>query len=121
MNLEFLTELGISEEVSGQIMQKYNSERLEAALEQGLKAEQVQDFSAAVALLKDKEITHENLGERISELKNEHPALFAIPVPKIVSSAGAKELDADEFKKMSYRERLELYKQKPELYKKLVK
>lgn len=121
MNLEFLTELGLSEEVSGRIMQQYDRERLDAELEQGLKAEQVQDFSAAVALLKDKDITHENMSERIAELKNEHPALFAIAVPKIVSAAGAQELDADEFKKMSYRERLELYKQKPELYKKLVK
>ena len=121
MNLEFLTELGISEEMSAKIMQQYDSERLDAALEQGLKAEQVQDYSAAVALLKDKEITYENLKERITELKNEHPALFALSVPKIVSAAGAKEIDADEFKKMSYRERLELYKQKPELYKKLVK
>lgn len=121
MNLEFLTELGISEEISGRIIEQYESERLDAALEQGLKAEQVQDFSAALMLLKDKEITHDNLKERIAELKNEHPALFAASVPKIVSGAGIKEPDVNDFKKMSYRERLELYKKKPELYKKLVK
>lgn len=121
MNLEFLTELGLSEELSGKIMAQYDRERIDSALEQELKTEQVQDFTAAVALLKDKEITYENMKERIAELKNEHPALFSMSVPKIVSAAGAKEIDADEFKKMSYRERLELYKQKPELYKKLVK
>lgn len=121
MNLEFLTELGISEELSGKIMQQYDSERLEAELRESLEKERVQDFSAAAALLKDKELTHENLKEKVDELKNEHPALFAASVPKIVSAAGQKELDADEFKKMSYRERLELYQKKPELYKKLVK
>lgn len=121
MKLEFLTELGISEEVSGKIMEQYESEKLHEALKEGLKAEQVQDFSAAVTLLKDKELTHENLKEKINELKSEHPALFTSSAPKIVSAAGSPELDSEEFKKMGYRERLDLYKRKPELYKKLVK
>ncbi len=121
MNLEFLTELGISEELSGKIMQQYDSERMETALKESLENEKVKDFSAAVLLLKDKELTHENLKEKVEELKNEHPLLFASTVPKIVSAAGGAEPDADDFKKMSYRERLELYQKKPELYKKLVK
>lgn len=121
MNIEFLTELGISEELSGRIMAKYDSERLGEALEKGLKAEQVQDLSAALSLINQEGLTQENLSEKIGELKSQHPALFAASVPKIVSSAGGSEPDADAFGKMSYRERLELYKRKPELYKKLVK
>ena len=37
MNLEFLTELGLSEELSGKIMAQYDRERLDSALEQELK------------------------------------------------------------------------------------
>ncbi len=121
MNIEFLTEIGVSDELSEKIMAEYESEKLGSAINEALKAERVQDHSAAMTLLKDKAVTQENLQEKIRELKSEHPTLFTSPTPKFVSAAGNTELDINAFRKMGYRERLELFKSKPELYKKLVK
>lgn len=121
MKKEFLTDLGLDEEICEQIMREYDDERLEEELRRSLEKERVSDISAALLLIDGSELTYENMNERIAELKEKHPSVFESNAPKIVSKAGDAAFASDEFQKMGYRERLELYRRKPELYKKLVK
>ncbi len=122
LNQEFLLELGIDGEVSEKILARYNTEKIEAAVERELLGQGVCDRSAAEALLERDGLSEENIAERVGNLKKEHPNLFKSDVPKIVSTAQPSEaVEKGEFEKMSYRERLELFKKSPDVYKKLVK
>ncbi len=121
MTEEFLLELGVAEDLSEKILAEYNKEKLEQGLEAELLKAGVSDKKAACMLLDRDGLCKENLFERVEALKNEHPVLFKTDMPKIVSSAKSLSgTDKDDFVKMSYKERLELYKKSPEAYKKLV-
>ncbi len=121
MNEEFLTSLGLDGEISAKILAEYNAERLETEIEQEFEKQGVCDKKALGVLLERDGLTAENLSQRVEMLKTEHPSLFKKDAPKIVSSAGASGvLEKDTFSKMGYKERLELFKKSPDLYKKLV-
>ncbi len=123
MNEEFLTGLGIDGEVSAKIIEEYEKEKLVADIRSRLEKQGAVDTEAAFSLLDKDGISTENAGERIERLKNEHSALFhKKQVPKFVTEAQVLSKDsADEFSKMSYRQRLELFMKNPEAYKELMK
>ena len=120
MNEEFLTGLGVGEETAAKIMQQYRNEQFSDEIEQAIKAADATDTAAVRALLDAKAPTTENLSECIKELKSEHPALFK-SAPRVVSTASHELPDtAEKFKRMGYAQRLKLFHESPELYKKLV-
>lgn len=119
MNEEFLKELGIEEEVYTKILEVYEGEKLQGKIKDSLMENGVLDEAAAIALLDKEGICAENLSERIENLKNSHPSVFKTELPKIISNAEPKEsVDKRKFDKMTYRERLDLFKKSPDAYKK---
>ncbi|MBQ7794519.1 MAG: hypothetical protein IJ366_08395 [Clostridia bacterium] len=121
MNEEFLLGLGLEQSVSDAILAEYNAERLNTAVTAELDGAGVCDRAAAEALLDRDGLCAENLSDRVAALKREHPSLFKSAAPRIVSSATAEEtVEKGDFEKMTYRQRLELYKKSPDVYKKLV-
>lgn len=121
MNEEFLTGLGLDRETSDMILQKYDSERLEEGILKELGNAGVADVVAARTMLDCEGLNMDNLSQRVKTLKEEHPALFKTAIPRIVSSAEIKStLEKKDFDRMTYRERLELFKKNPDKYKKLV-
>ena len=70
----------------------------------------------------DEELSGGNIAEKIGLLKHEHPVLFEREnTPRIVSAA-APDAAAERagFEKMGYMERLRLFCDNPELYKRLM-
>lgn len=121
MNEEFLNGLGLDKEISNLIMQQYDAEKLQEGIAFELKDAGTIDETAARTMLEREELTLDNIREKIGELKEKHPTLFKSSQPRIVSSAEKKAaVDRSEFSKMSYRERLELFKKNPDTYKRLV-
>lgn len=121
MNEEFLSGLGIEKEISDLILEKYDSEKLDERISSELVSAGTVDKAVAEAMLNKDGLNAENLSERIEELKQQHPMLFKTVAPRIVTSATQKSMpDKDKFAKMSYRERLELFKKSPDTYKRLV-
>ena len=121
MNEEFLSGLGLDEETSNLIIQQYRDEKLQEKVVAELKLAGSVDETVAKTMLDMDGLTNENVRERIGELKEKHPTLFKNPQPRIISSAkGNASVDKGEFSRMSYRERLELFKKNPDAYKRLV-
>ncbi len=121
MNEEFLTGLGLEKDISDRILKEYNDEKIQTGIAKAFESAGVVDNTAADAMLEKDGLTLENLTERVEALKDAHPALFKTQTPRIVSSAQQnKTIDRLAFDKMSYRERLELFKKNPDTYKKLV-
>lgn len=121
MNEEFLAGLGIDEEICGRIIAEYDREKIESSIKTVLEKAGTVDEKAARTLLDTDGINLENLEERVTSLKKEHPTLFRQSVPRFVSAAQPTEsIKRGDFEKMTYRERLELFKKNPEIYKKLV-
>lgn len=117
----FLTELGIDEETGSLIMEKYEREKLDESIASELDAAGSIDAEAALAMLDKEGLTSENLKDRVVALKESHPALFKTKQPRIISNAENKfSINKEGFSKMSYRERLELFKKNPDTYKRLV-
>lgn len=117
----FLTELGIDEETGSLIMERYEREKLDESIASELDAAGSIDAEAALAMLDKDGLTTENLKDRVVALKESHPALFRARQPRIISTAENKfSINKEGFSKMSYRERLELFKKNPDTYKRLV-
>ncbi len=96
MNEEFLSNLGLEEDVVSQIMTEYRRERDEKEfsreLQNQLSLAGAKSCKAAEALLNKEELVMENgaisgLSEQLVSLKEEHPYLFESNTPRIVASA----------------------------------
>ncbi|MEE0944886.1 MAG: hypothetical protein UIM24_05490 [Clostridia bacterium] len=121
MNEEFLSGLGLDEETSNLIIQQYKDEKLQEKVATELKMAGTVDEAVAKTMLDMDGLTDENVKEKIGQLKEKHPYLFKNTQPRIISAAeGKSSVDKGEFSKMSYRERLELFKKNPDTYKRLV-
>lgn len=125
MNEEFLTQLGLDGETAGKILAEHNreleGERLSAELTRAINAAGAKDEAAVRALLADEQLEPESISEKIGALKKEHPALFEKEnTPRIVSAAADTGTEREGFEKMGYMQRLKLFCENPELYKKLV-
>ena len=96
MNQEFLSGLGLEEETVTQILEEYDRERQETALQNELHKQLelagAKSVKAAVALLDYEGLSLEDgnisgLSEQLSVLKEEHPYLFQTQLPRAVASA----------------------------------
>jgi len=116
---EFLKELGVMDDTIEKILSKQNEEKFERQIKESLIKNGVLDMDAAGALLDRDGLSKENLLERIESLKTLHPSIFKKSVPEFLTNADTKEkLDRDNFEKMGYKERLDLFKKNPTAYKK---
>lgn len=120
INEEFLTGLGVSEEQSDEILAQYRREKFDASARRILAEAGARDCEAALTLLGDG-INSDNFEEKIENLKRKHPALFEEKRrPRFAAGAEANNIGRGEFEKMSYRERLELFRKSPDAYKRMV-
>ena len=128
MNEEFLNGLGLEAEAVSAIMSVYNSEvrlsEIDRQLTDAFKSAGIIDEKAARSLIDTAAICEErtDISSEITRLKEEHSCLFKTEKPKFSGPVGntPTENKREEFKNMSYKKRLELFKQSPELYNKLV-
>ncbi len=119
MREEFLKELGVGEEAIDKILSKLKKEKLEEQIKESLAKNGVLDMDAAGALLDKDGISEENLQEKIEDLKTLHPAIFKKDLPQFITNADTKEnIDRRNFEKMTYAQRLDLFKKNPGVYKK---
>lgn len=126
MKEEFLTQLGLDGELAGKILAEHESslakERLSMEVTKAIGEAGAKDEAAVRALLAKEELSEENLAVKIGALKREHPALFEQEKPPRIVSSAAADAAAERagFEKMGYMERLRLFCDNPELYKRLV-
>ena len=131
MDRDFLTGLGIDEENADAILQEHTKElgilNLNHTVESELIKRGAKSVSAAMKLFDTDGLTYtqgqvEGLYEKLDEFEEQNDFLFDEKVKKPVFS---KKLTANtaitksEFEKMGYEKRLKLFKESPELYKKL--
>ena len=128
---EFLKELGLDEKIIASILQKNNENinklKFQELLKKAIEELNPYDIDVIFKLFKTDNLKYENgeiegLSEKLNAFKEKYPFLFKnTEIPQIVSSTKAgKNITADEFKKMSYSQRAELYKKNPKLYKTLL-
>lgn len=119
MKEEFLKELGVGEDAIEKILTRLNEESLENKIKESFVKNGVLDIDAAGVLLERDGISEDNYQERIESLKTLHPSIFKKRVPEFLGNADTLEkLDKSNFEKMSYKERLDLFKKNPTAYKK---
>lgn len=119
-NEEFLTGLGVSQEQTSEIMAQYRREKFDASAKKILAEAGARDCEAAMLLLGDG-INSENFEEKIESLKQKHPNLFEERRrPHFAAGAETSNIGRGEFDRMSYRERLELFRKSPDAYKRMV-
>ncbi len=131
MDRDFLIELGIEEENADAILDKHTEEigsiKLNHTVENELLKRGVKSVSAAMKLFNTDGLIYtdgkiEGLYERLEDFSKENDFLFEVnnkrPVfsKKTTPEAG---ITKAEFEKMGYEKRLRLYKESPEVYKKL--
>lgn len=131
INEEFLKELGLDEKVITAILEKSNENsnklKFQELLRKAVEKLSPYDIDVVLKLLDTKELRFENgeivnIEEKLNKFKEKYPFLFKnTEIPQIISSTkSGKAISAEEFKKMSYKERAELYKKNPKLYKTLL-
>ena len=124
---EFLKELELDENVIMAILEKDNEINNELKFQELLKnsIEKLAPHDIDVVLklldtenLKNENGEIENLEEQLNIFKEKYPFLFKnAEIPQIISSTkSGKSISAEDFKKMSYKERTALYKKNPNLY-----
>lgn len=146
MNIEFLKELGLSDEIISSVMPQIQT-ALDAEYERGLSdgTAQMEELKMAQAVdaalsatgaknpqllkklidisalsLEDGEIV--GLDEQIEEIRQENPFLFEEenPAPKFtLRTKSSDKITKQSFDKMSYMDRVKLYSKNPALYNKL--
>lgn len=133
MTEEFLKEFGIPEEGIEKILAANQAElealKLQYAIRSAVEAEKPKNLELALSLLDTEGLVFQDgkvigLEERLAELKKAHPYLFAqeADMPRIVAPANSGKaggINAAQFAQMGYRDRVQLYRQDPELYKAL--
>lgn len=130
INEEFLKELGLDEKVITAILKKSsetnNKLKFQELLKKAVEKLNPHNIDMVLKLLDTKELKLENgeitnLEETLNVFKEKYPFLFKnAEIPQIISSTkSGKSISAEEFNKMSYSERAELYKKNPKLYKTL--
>lgn len=130
INEEFLKELGLDEKVITAILKKSsetnNKLKFQELLKKAVEKLNPHNIDMVLKLLDTKELKLENgeitnLEETLNVFKEKYPFLFKnTEIPQIISSTkSGKSISAEEFNKMSYSERAELYKKNPKLYKTL--
>lgn len=129
INEDFLRELGLDEEVIAKIMAKASEENDKLKFEEILKAaiEKLNPYDTEVVLklfnAEGLEMEDEAaLEDKLMEFKEAYPFLFKEDkLPQIISSTkNRNNISSEDFKKMSYKERTELYKKNPNLYRTLL-
>ena len=131
INEEFLKELGLDEKVITAILEKSNETnnklKFQELLKKAIEKLNPHNIDVVLKLLDTTELKLENgeianLEEHLNRFKEKYPFLFKnVEIPQIISSTkSGKTISAEEFKKMSYSERAELYKKNPKLYKTLL-
>ena len=121
INKEYLKEMGLSEEVIASILKHEEEDngrtKFKQILSDAIKEMEPQDEEIILKLFETK-----GLKERLLAFKEKYPFLFKEnDLPKIVSSTNAKKgITVERFKKMSYKERADLYKKNPKLYNELL-
>lgn len=131
INKEYLKEMGLSEEVIASILKHEEEDngrtKFKQSLSDAIKEMEPQDEEIILKLFETKGLHLENgeiegLKERLLAFKEKYPFLFKEnDLPKIVSSTNAKKgITVERFKKMSYKERADLYKKNPKLYNELL-
>ena len=131
INEEFLKELGLDEKVITAILEKSNETnnklKFQELLKKAIEKLNPHNIDVVLKLLDTTELKLENgeianLEEHLNRFKEKYPFLFKnVEIPQIISSTkSGKSISAEEFKKMSYSERAELYKKNPKLYKTLL-
>ena len=131
INEEFLKSLGLDEKITATILQKNNENinklKFQELLKKAIEELNPHDIDVIFKLFDTSKLKFENgeitgLAEKLNAFKEKYPFLFKnTDIPQIVSSTkAAKSVTAEEFKKMSYTERAELYKKNPKLYKTLL-
>ena len=131
INEEFLKELGVDEKVITAILEKNNETnnelKFQELLRKAIENLNPHDIDVVLKLLDTEELKLENgeianLEEHLNAFKEKYPFLFKnTEIPQLISSTkSGKSISAEEFKKMSYSERAELYQKNPKLYKTLL-
>lgn len=131
INEKFLRELGLDEEIIAEILEKADEEgqkeQFDRVLKEAVQAFEPYDAELILKLLDTEGLELadgkiEGLEEKLEEMKGQYPFLFKNgQAPHIVSSTKAgNKITAEKFKKMGYKERSELYKKNPGLYKRLL-
>ncbi len=125
---DFLKELGLNKEVIASIMEKLSEEEERSLFKDTFKKELLalkpQDEELVMKLLEEEigkiKGNKEDIKKVLNAFKEKYPFLFKEDAPKIVSSTKkSNTLAKAEFDKMSYKEKTELYKRNPKLYKEL--
>lgn len=131
MDRDFLIELGIDEENANTILDKYTEEigsiRLKHTVENELMKRGAKSISAAMKLFDTNGLTYANgevegLFERLEDFSKENDFLFEESTKRPVFSKKTipdSGITKAEFEKMGYEKRLKLFKENPEVYKKL--
>lgn len=133
MTEEFLHELGIAEDAAGKILELHQKEignmQLDNVVRSAVQAQSPKNLDVALSLLNKEGLVLadgavDGLAERLEALKTEHAYLFEQKksLPRIVASASggkAGGISAAQFARMGYQDRVQLYRQHPELYKAL--
>lgn len=128
---EFLNNLGLDNKIIAAILENdsKNNDKLKfrELLKKAIEELNPYDLDIILKLFNPENLKYENgeitnLAEELNSFKEKYPFLFKnTDIPQIVSSTkSAKKITAEEFKKMGYSERAELYKKNPRLYKTLL-
>ena len=133
MDMEFLQELGLSEETANAVLEKHSQEldgiQLDFSLERELTKRGVKSMEAAMKLFDKEGLSFSDgrvlgLSEKLDSFEKENDFLFSKGDTKPVFSkptAGSADITKAEFEKMGYGNRLKLYNENPELYHSLAK
>lgn len=130
INEEFLRSLNIEEDAISKIISTLNEDRKKETFQETLKKEitNFKPYNIDVILslfdTSDLEMVDgkiEGLTERLEAFLEKYPFLFEKgEIPKIVSSTkGSEKITKEDFNKMGYKEKSQLYQKNPNLYKKL--
>lgn len=130
INEEFLQSLNIEEDAISKILQTLLEDRKKEEFEKILKNEiealNPHDIDIILSLfdpsgLEVEDGKIEGLTEKLEDFREKYPFLFInSKTPKIISSTKAPEkYTKEDFNKMSYKEKSQLYQKNPSLYKKL--
>ncbi len=108
---------------------EYQKSELDKAVNSALTKAGAKNVTAVKALIDMSKITMENgevkgLIEQIEKLKRENGYLFSEGGKKpefTAAASAAQKMSAKEFEKLSYKKRLKLFRENPELYKQLAR
>lgn len=128
---EFLRELGLGEEIIAAVLAKEqeeeNKRRFDEIIRNAVESLNPYDTETVLKLFDTEGLEYVDgevvgLDEKLLEFKDNFPFLFdKTEIPQLVSSTNSKKsITSEEFKKMGYKERAELYRKNPKLYNDLV-